>query len=667
MLWYNSTADRFQFRVSDTSTHSVATAHSLGSPETDTWYFIVATYNTAQDYVSIQVNNQFLDSRVVTAAPSDGSSATTLGASTTIPTDTFNGRIDAVGFWKRLLTATERIWLYNAGQGRSYPALAGPGYINLKSDLQAYWDLDETSGLRSDRHGNNHLSDHNTVTSAPGVSVPEVSAAETTEQGVLEQSDRTVVSSPRPATQKSVGRSLLDSDPLVSAGTPTTTGDINVLSDSLVFPTRLEIGHPLFQDTSLRWTIVNSNDDDNRVMITVLDEEGNPAPDRELLHIGPQAQLSLSREEIPGWGEAGVLVADDAEGGIQGFLLASDLVKKVDGIGGALGASETLYFPWARQTSREATQLLLFNSAKTDNRVQLTLFDQDGIRVVERTTVIPSSGSLRHTLEGIFGEGLRVTEGYVRVKAEFPLTGCQFYAGEEHLSAVAAQVPERRPSLVVPHFFVDEDWGTTRIRLLNTGEHRARIAVTAFSDDHSLLGSRTFELEPRALHSFDVSEVIDGELGLLTGFLELELTEDLTPGAEVVGTVSFLGNRGQFHSLLPLTQAGRLESVFPQLAQSPEAGVFTGVVLFNPGPQEALVRVEAYDQKGVRTAERLMVLPSRHRIMDLLNSDALFGDRFRQMEGHLSVSSTFPIIAFALVGDYDLEFLSALEGQNATR
>ena len=31
-----------------------------------------------------------------------------------------DGRLDQVGVWKRVLTADERTWLYNSGNGRSY-------------------------------------------------------------------------------------------------------------------------------------------------------------------------------------------------------------------------------------------------------------------------------------------------------------------------------------------------------------------------------------------------------------------------------------------------------------------------------------------------------------------------------------------------------------------
>ena len=45
---------------------------------------------------------------------------------------------------------------------------ATPGGSPFLSGLIAYWTLDEASGTRVDAHGNNDLSDNNTVTSTTG-------------------------------------------------------------------------------------------------------------------------------------------------------------------------------------------------------------------------------------------------------------------------------------------------------------------------------------------------------------------------------------------------------------------------------------------------------------------------------------------------------------------
>ncbi len=47
---------------------------------------------------------------------------------------------------------------------------SGSAHASLLVDLVAYWRMEETSGTRFDSIGSNHLTDNNTVTSAPGIS-----------------------------------------------------------------------------------------------------------------------------------------------------------------------------------------------------------------------------------------------------------------------------------------------------------------------------------------------------------------------------------------------------------------------------------------------------------------------------------------------------------------
>jgi len=43
-----------------------------------------------------------------------------VGAQNTSETFFFDGLIEEVAFYKRVLTAAERTWLYNSGAGRAY-------------------------------------------------------------------------------------------------------------------------------------------------------------------------------------------------------------------------------------------------------------------------------------------------------------------------------------------------------------------------------------------------------------------------------------------------------------------------------------------------------------------------------------------------------------------
>jgi hypothetical protein len=65
-----------------------------------------------------------------------------------------NGSIDEVGFWKRVLTADERTWLYNSGAGRTY----SEADASLKTNLVSWWSMNApASGNWLDQHGSNHL------------------------------------------------------------------------------------------------------------------------------------------------------------------------------------------------------------------------------------------------------------------------------------------------------------------------------------------------------------------------------------------------------------------------------------------------------------------------------------------------------------------------------
>lgn len=68
-----------------------------------------------------------------------------------------NAIIDGVGRWNRVLTTNERDFLYNSGGGVSYLEL-----LAYRPDILVncigYWQLNESSGIRYDWHGTNHMS-----------------------------------------------------------------------------------------------------------------------------------------------------------------------------------------------------------------------------------------------------------------------------------------------------------------------------------------------------------------------------------------------------------------------------------------------------------------------------------------------------------------------------
>lgn len=88
---------------------------------TGTWYFIVCWHDSVNNTMNIKVNDRSVQTGGTTGVfPPDTTASFRIGAVGSPPSTYFDGRIDEVGFWKRVLTAQERADLYNAGAGNTY-------------------------------------------------------------------------------------------------------------------------------------------------------------------------------------------------------------------------------------------------------------------------------------------------------------------------------------------------------------------------------------------------------------------------------------------------------------------------------------------------------------------------------------------------------------------
>jgi hypothetical protein len=86
-----------------------------------TWYHVIAWHDSVGNTVNISVNNAAPASTATGgAAPATGASQFRLG-SREGDGHYWDGRIDGVGVWKRVLTSDERTSLYNGGSGLDYP------------------------------------------------------------------------------------------------------------------------------------------------------------------------------------------------------------------------------------------------------------------------------------------------------------------------------------------------------------------------------------------------------------------------------------------------------------------------------------------------------------------------------------------------------------------
>lgn len=103
---------------------SVTTEYTYSLPlSASTWYFIVLSYNSTTDLMSIQVNNGTIETTSHAGGTRVGSGVFQVGASSTQGLY-WNGKIDELGFWKRILTEREKTYLYNNGNGITYPFIS---------------------------------------------------------------------------------------------------------------------------------------------------------------------------------------------------------------------------------------------------------------------------------------------------------------------------------------------------------------------------------------------------------------------------------------------------------------------------------------------------------------------------------------------------------------
>lgn len=123
-IQYNQPSNVFRFRISDNGTgggnvHEVE-ATSFGGPSTSTWTFVCAWHDPDANTINIQINDGTVDSTSHSGGVHAGSADFQIGRLASGGAE-YDGRIDSVGFWRRIPDAQERALLYNNGNGAEFP------------------------------------------------------------------------------------------------------------------------------------------------------------------------------------------------------------------------------------------------------------------------------------------------------------------------------------------------------------------------------------------------------------------------------------------------------------------------------------------------------------------------------------------------------------------
>ncbi len=111
-----------QFDVSTNGTTITYGSTSAGTMSTGVWYFIMAWWDKTAQKIYSSINNGTPAEAAFTGDIWQGTNSFTIGASNT-PDKYTDAIIDEAFLYKKTLTADERTWLYNSGNGRSYSDL----------------------------------------------------------------------------------------------------------------------------------------------------------------------------------------------------------------------------------------------------------------------------------------------------------------------------------------------------------------------------------------------------------------------------------------------------------------------------------------------------------------------------------------------------------------
>ncbi len=116
----------FAFRVGDGSTNGTVSSTNYSTQvaafSTGTWYYIMVWHDPSANEIGIRINADDAHNNVLswTTGILDGAASFSIGRMGDFDGQYWDGLIDEVGIWRRVLTAGENTTLYNGGAGLPY-------------------------------------------------------------------------------------------------------------------------------------------------------------------------------------------------------------------------------------------------------------------------------------------------------------------------------------------------------------------------------------------------------------------------------------------------------------------------------------------------------------------------------------------------------------------
>ena len=120
ILYYDAGLDRFRFSISDGFGIAGENADNFGSPSAGVWYHVAGWHVASTSELGIAVNGGTADTQTASRNPQDAGDGFAIGNIIAGSPIYLNGLVDEAFFYKKALTADNRTFLYQEGNGVTY-------------------------------------------------------------------------------------------------------------------------------------------------------------------------------------------------------------------------------------------------------------------------------------------------------------------------------------------------------------------------------------------------------------------------------------------------------------------------------------------------------------------------------------------------------------------
>lgn len=159
--FYITSTGKLRLTVWDGSTTQVADVASTASLSSATWYMVTGYYDSVNNLVGVKINDNAFETSATTGNCAVSTASFAVGSNPDSGTRNYmNGRIDSLLFYKKILSSAEITWLYNSGSGRMISDLYESSALSgITTSLISGWSFNESTGVRYDYVGTNHLTE----------------------------------------------------------------------------------------------------------------------------------------------------------------------------------------------------------------------------------------------------------------------------------------------------------------------------------------------------------------------------------------------------------------------------------------------------------------------------------------------------------------------------